>query len=192
MKAIRLHGHTAPAVFAYEEAPRPQPRDGEVLIRVHAAAVTPTELRWAPTSMTRTGEPRPLPLILGHEFSGTMDAVGPGVGRLAAGRRGLRAQRLVPDGAEAEYCVARAGSRAQAGDPLDHVHAAVVPISALTAWQGLFERARLERGQRVLIHGGAGAVGIFAVQLARWRGAQVITTVSAHISISCAPSGPMQ
>ncbi|MEO8604478.1 MAG: NADP-dependent oxidoreductase, partial [bacterium] len=84
------------------------------------------------------------------------------------------------DGASAEYCVADATHVARKPVGLDHGQAAVVPISGLTAWQGLFERAGLRPGQRVLIHGAAGAVGIFAVQLAHWRGAHVIVTVSEH------------
>ena len=179
MKAIRLHGHTAPAVFAYEEAPRPQPRDGEVLVRVHAAGVTPTELGWAPTSITRTGEPRPLPLIPGHEFSGEISAVGPGVTDLAEGDAVFGMNDWFRDGAQAEYCAARAAEVAPKPRSVDHVAAAVAPISALTAWQGLIERAGLTAGQRVLIHGASGGVGTFAVQLARRRGAHVIGTASA-------------
>ena len=179
MKAIRLHGRTAPAVFAYEEAPQPQPSDGEVLIRVHAAGVTPTELGWAPTSITRTGEPRPLPLIPGHEFSGEISAVGPGVTDLAEGEAVFGMNDWFRDGAQAEYCAARAAEVAPKPRSVDHVAAAVAPISALTAWQGLIERAGLTAGQRVLIHGASGGVGIFAVQLARWRGAHVIGTASA-------------
>jgi NADPH:quinone reductase-like Zn-dependent oxidoreductase len=179
MKAIRLHDHTATPVLAYEEAPQPQPRDGEVLVRVHAAAVTPTELGWAPTSITRTGEPRPLPLTPGHEFSGEVGAVGPDVTDLAEGDAVFGMNDWFRDGAQAEYCVARAAEVARKPRSVDHVAAAVTPISALTAWQGLIERAGLAAGQRVLIHGASGGVGIFAVQLACWRGAHVIGTASA-------------
>jgi Zn-dependent alcohol dehydrogenase len=84
------------------------------------------------------------------------------------------------DGAQVEYCVAPAAWLAPKPQGLDHVQTAVVPISALTAWQALFERAGLRAGQRVLIHGAAGSVGSFAVQLARWRGAHVIGTASAQ------------
>ena len=79
MKAIRLHARGGPEAFAYEEAPQPHPEEGEVLVRVHAAAVTPTELAWVPTWTTPTGEPRRFPIILGHEFSGEVAAVGRGV-----------------------------------------------------------------------------------------------------------------
>jgi len=180
MKAVRLHAHTGAAGLVYEDAPAPKPAAGEVLIRVHAAAVTPTELGWAPTATTRTGTPRPLPLVPGHEFSGVVAAIGPDVRDLAAGDAVFGMNDWWADGAQAELCVARAVDVAPKPRSVDHVQAAVTPISALTAWQGLIERARLAAGQRVLIHGAAGGVGLFAVQLARWRGAHVIGTASAR------------
>jgi len=179
MKASRLHVRGDPGSLVFEEAPKPQPGEGEVLVRVHAAAVTPTELVWAPTSTTRTGEPRPLPIILGHEFSGEISAVAPGVTDLVENDAVFGINDWFRDGAQAEYCVARATEVAAKPRSVDHVGAAVVPISALTAWQGLIERARLAAGQRVLIHGASGGVGVFAVQLARRHGAHVIGTASA-------------
>lgn len=180
MKAIRLHARGGPEAFAYEEAPQPRAEEGEVLVRVHAAAVTPTELAWVPTWTTPTGEPRRFPIILGHEFSGEVAAVGRGVTDLAAGDLVYGLNDWFRDGAQAEYCVARAAEVAGKPRSVDHLSAAVTPISALTAWQGLIERGRLVSEQRVLIHGAAGGVGVFAVQLAHWRGAQVIGTASAN------------
>jgi NADPH:quinone reductase-like Zn-dependent oxidoreductase len=180
MKAIRLHGKGTPAAFVYEDAPTPQPGDGEVLIRVHAAAVTPTELQWVPTWTTPSGASRPLPIIPGHELSGEVAARGAGVSALAVGDTVYGLNDWFRDGAQAEYCVARGSDVAAKPTSLDHVQTAAVPISALTAWQGLFERAHLTAGQRVLIHGASGGVGLFAVQLARWAGAHVIGTASAH------------
>lgn len=180
MKAIRLHGRGGPEAFAYEEAPQPRPGEGEVLVRVHAAAVTPTELVWVPTWTTPTGEPRRFPIILGHEFSGEVAAVGDGVTDVAVGNPVYGLNDWFGDGALAEYCVARAAEVAPKPRSVDHLAAAVTPISALTAWQGLLGRARLAAGDRVLVHGAAGGVGVFAVQLARWRGATVIGTASAH------------
>src|SRR5262245_5498520 len=179
MKAIRLHVRGGPEAFAYEDAPQPRPGTGEVLVRVHAAAVTPTELLWPPTWVTPTGEPR-FPVILGHEFSGVVASVGAGVTDVAVGSPVYGLNDWFGDGALAEYCVARAAEVAPKPRCVDHLAAAVTPISALTAWQGLIERARLSAGERVLVHGAAGAVGGFAVQLARWRGATVIGTASAH------------
>ena len=179
MKAIRLHARGGPEAFTYEDTPQPQPENGEVMVQVHTAAVTPSELAWSTTWVTPTGEPR-FPVILGHEFSGVVAAVGDGVVDVAVGSTVYGLNDWFRDGALAEYCVAREAEIAPKPRSVDHLAAAVTPISALTAWQGLIERARLTAGERVLIHGAAGAVGVFAVQLARWRGATVIATVSAH------------
>jgi NADPH:quinone reductase-like Zn-dependent oxidoreductase len=180
MKAIRLHHRGGPEAFVYEEAPQPHPGADEVLVRVHAAAVTPTELAWMPTWTTRAGQPRRLPIILGHEFSGVITAVGDGIKDLAVGDPVYGLNDWFGDGAQAEYCLTRGAEIARKPNSIDHVAAAAVPISALTAWQGLIERSHLAPGQRLLIHGAAGGVGVFAVQLARWRDAYVIGTASAN------------
>jgi NADPH:quinone reductase-like Zn-dependent oxidoreductase len=179
MKAIQFQARGGPEVVVYADAPSPRPGEGEVLIRVHAAAVTPTEFFWFSTSKTRTGTPRPLPVIPGHEFSGEVVALGAGVNEVSVGELVYGLTDWFRDGVQAEYSVARVAEFARKPPGVDHLQAAVAPISALTAWQGLFERARLTAGQHVLIHGAAGAVGVFAVQLARWRGARVTGTVSA-------------
>jgi len=160
------------------EVETPQPRHGEVLIRVHAVGVTHTELLWQPTTHSKSGGNR-RHAIPGHEFSGAIAAVGVGaddiVGQEVFGMNDWYAQ-----GATAEYCCTLPSAIAPKPARLTHVEAASVPIDALTAWQGLFDRAQLQAGERVLIHGGAGAVGVFAIQLARWRGADVLTTASGH------------
>src|SRR5206468_1022255 len=179
MKAICLRARGGPEALAYEEAPQPHPGEGEVLVRVHAAGVIHTELSWVPTWTTPAGEPRPLPVIPGHEFSGEIAGVGAGVRDAVVGDLVYGLNDWYWDGASAEYCVARVADIAHKPASVDHVHAAATPISALTAWQGLVERAGLAAGQRVLIHGAAGGVGTFAVQLARWRGARVTGTASA-------------
>src|SRR3954453_7444508 len=179
MKAIRLHARGGPEAVAYEEAPQPHPGEGEVLVRVHSAGVIHTELGWVPTWSTPAGEPRPLPVIPGHEFSGEIAALGAGVRDVGVGDLVYGLNDWYRDGAWAEYCVARVADIAHKPAGIDHVHAAATPISALTVWQGLVERAGLAAGQRVLIHGAAGGVGTFAVQLARWRGARVTGTSSA-------------
>ncbi len=178
MKAICLRVRGGPEAFAYEESPQPRPGEGEVLVRVHAAGVMHTELGWDPTWTTPTGEPRPWPVILGHEFSGEIAALGAGVKDVGVGDLVYGLNDWYRNGAYAEYCVARVDDLAPKPASVDHVHAAATPIAALTAWQGLFERAGLTAGQRVLIHGAAGGVGTFAVQLARWRGARVTATAS--------------
>src|SRR5215475_16148311 len=179
MKAICLRARGGPEAFAYEEVPQPPPGHGEVLVRVHAAGVIHTELSWVPTWTTQAGEPRPLPVIPGHEFSGEISALAAGVRDVGVGDLVYGLNDWYRDGASAEYCVARVADFARKPSSVDHVHAAATPISALTAWQGLIERAGLAAGHRVLIHGAAGGVGTFAVQLARWRGARVIATASA-------------
>jgi NADPH:quinone reductase-like Zn-dependent oxidoreductase len=179
MKAIRLYGHQGQGSFVYEETPTPRPGEGEVLVRVHAAGLIHTELFWVPTWTTRGGEPRPLPVIPGHEFSGEVAALGAGVRALGVGDLVYGVNDWYSDGAQAEYCLARVADFARKPAGIDHVHAAATPISALTSWQGLIERAGLVAGQRVLIHGAAGGVGTFAVQLARWRGAWVTGAASA-------------
>jgi NADPH:quinone reductase-like Zn-dependent oxidoreductase len=178
MRAIHLRARGGPEVIAFEDGPTPRPGPGEVLVRVHAAGVTPTELSWLPTWTTRTGEPRALPVIPGHEFSGEIAALGAGVDDATVGDLVYGMNDWYRAGAQAEYCVARIADFAAKPESIDHVHAASTPISALTAWQGLIERCRLTTGERVLIHGAAGAVGVIAVQLARWRGARVTGTAS--------------
>jgi len=177
MKALRLVSSVPEPLLVEEEMPRPQPQTGEVVVRVHAVAVTPTELLWYPTSHTREGGPRHA-AVLGHEFSGEIAECGEGVRDFAIGQEVYGMNDWFAEGALAEYCVTRPEWIANKPQGLSHEESASVPISALTAWQGLLERGRLQPRERVLIHGGTGAVGMFAVQLAHIHGARVITTVS--------------
>ena len=178
MKAIFLESQGGADSLVTGEIPRPNPGEGEVLVKVHATAVTPTEFQWYPTFNTQAGTPRPFPIVLSHEFSGVVEAVGGNAGDFTVGEQVYGLNDWFTNGAQADYCVARASALARKPKSLNYVEAAVVPISALTAWQALFEKSKLERHQRILIHGAAGGVGIFAVQLARWRGARVIATAS--------------
>jgi NADPH:quinone reductase-like Zn-dependent oxidoreductase len=180
MKAILIHAKGGPESCSYGDTPVPLPAEGEVLVAVHAAGVTPTELSWMPTWTTPAGGPRPFPIIPGHEFSGVIKGVGPGVIDFAEGDAVFGMNDWFRNGAQAEYSVARAVDLAPKPPSIDHVLAALTPISALTAWQALFDRVHLEKGERVLIHGAAGGVGSFAVQLAHRHGAHVIATASAH------------
>ncbi len=179
MKAIYLTGNGGAESLHFGDIAKPQPKAGEVLIKVHATAITPTELQWYPTFHTPSGETRSFPIVLGHEFSGVIETLGAGVDNFKAGDGVFGLNDWFANGAQAGYCVAPVTVLAHKPRLLNHEQAAVVPISALTAWQGLLEKTKLQAGQRVLIHGAAGGVGIFAVQLARWRGAQVIATASA-------------
>ena len=179
MRVVRLADSSAKEALVQADAPEPRPGRGELLIRVHAAGVTPTELLWYPTSHTKAGERR-TGAVPGHEFSGVIAGVGEDAGGLGVGREVFGMNDWFSDGATAEYCVAPHSAVTLKPRCLSHVEAASVPISALTAWQGLFDRAKLQPGERVLVHGGAGAVGIFAVQLARRHGARVTATASAR------------
>lgn len=179
MKALRLVSSAARPMLVQVEMPRPEPEPGEIVVCVRAVAVTPTELLWHPTSHTKDGGVRS-GAVLGHEFSGTIAACGERVKDFSAGEDVYGMNDWFAEGALAEYCVTRPEWVARKPRSVTHEEAASVPISALTAWQGLFDRGRLRPAETVLIHGGAGAVGMFAVQLARARGAYVITTVSAN------------
>jgi NADPH:quinone reductase-like Zn-dependent oxidoreductase len=177
MKAVRCHIRGGPGVLVYEDAPVPQPMNGDVLVRVHAVAITPTELTWSSTWATSDGKDR-RPIVPGFEFSGVVDTIGQDVSDVKEGESVYGLLNFWRDGAAAEYVAARAADLAPKPRSLDHVHAAAVPLSGLTAWQALFDYANLSSGNRVLIHGAAGGVGTWAVQFAHWRGAYTIGTAS--------------
>jgi NADPH:quinone reductase-like Zn-dependent oxidoreductase len=175
MMALRAHTQGGPEVLAYESAPRPTVRDGEVLIAVHAAAITFDELTW-PETWVSGGVDR-TPVIPSHEFSGVVAEVGDGVTGLSVGDE---VYGLVPfdrDGAAAEYVSVPATSVAARPRTVSHVVAAAAVLPALTAWQALVDHAAVQPGQRVLVHGGAGGVGAFVTQLATALGASVTCTV---------------
>jgi NADPH:quinone reductase-like Zn-dependent oxidoreductase len=176
MKAVRVHRFGPPEVMAYEEVPKPEPREGEVRVQVKAAGVGPWDA-WVRSG--KSALPQPLPLILGSDLSGIVDSIGPGVQELKVGDEvfGVTNERFT--GAYAEYALAKATMIAPKPKTLNHVHAASVPVVAVTAWQMLFNHAQLSSGQSVLIHGGAGNVGGYAVQLAKQAGALVIATAAA-------------
>lgn len=179
MRAIQLHQVGGSEALRYEDAPKPSPKDNEILVRVHATAITPTEFAWYPTFHTPDGATRSFPIVLGHEFSGVVDAIGPACRGFQIGDPVYGLSDWFINGAQADYCLTVPSNIALKPVTLDHSQAAVVPISALTAWQALIDRVHLSKGQRVLIHGGAGGVGSFAVQLARHQRAYVIATAAA-------------
>jgi NADPH:quinone reductase-like Zn-dependent oxidoreductase len=180
MKAVYLEQKAAANSLVEGEIARPSPKPDEALIRVYATAIMPTELDWEPTFNQASGEPRPFPVVLSHEFSGVVESVGAKVKDFKPGDEVYGLNDWFTNGAQAEYCVVASNALAPKPKSLRHTEAAVVPISALTAWQALIENGKLERKQRVLIHGGSGGVGTFAVQIGRWRGAYVIATASAE------------
>lgn len=177
MRLIRVHSRNGTEDMVYENAPIPRPGSGELLVRVGATGITPTELTWTSTFTRRDGTER-LPIIPGFDFSGTVTEIGPGGSDFDIGDEVYGLLDFWRDGAAAEYVVAVAKEIALKPQSADHVRAASVPLSGLTAWQALFDHARLESGARVLIHGAAGGVGTYACQLAHGRGAHVIGTAS--------------
>ena len=156
----------------------PEPGDGELLIQICAAGVTPTEKLWYTTTHCRDGSPR-RNAIPAHEFSGIVAALGTGISGYRPGDLVFGMNDWFADGAIAEFCKTTPASLAAKPSSLSHVEAASTPISSLTAWQGLHSHAKLQKGERLLIHGGAGSVGLFAVQLAKLQEAHVIATASA-------------
>lgn len=177
MMALRAHTQGGPEVLVYESAPRPTAGDDEVLIAVHAAAITFAELSW-PETWASGGVDR-TPVIPSHEFSGVAVEVGDGVAGLSAGDE---VYGLVPfdrDGAAAGYVSVPATSVATRPRTVSHVVAAAAVLPALTAWEALVDHANVQPGQRVLVRGGAGGVGSFVTQLAAALGARVTATVHA-------------
>jgi NADPH:quinone reductase-like Zn-dependent oxidoreductase len=181
MRALHAYARNDPSQLVYEEdVPSPTLDPGDVLLRVHASGVTPSELEWSGTWVDRAGIPRTPPIVPGHEVAGVVEADGPAVADLTVGDAVYGFIDSRRDGADAEYVAVRATELAPKPATLTYAEAAAVPLSALTAWQALFDHGDVQTGQRVLIHGGAGGVGSFAVQLARWRGAHVTATASAR------------
>jgi NADPH:quinone reductase-like Zn-dependent oxidoreductase len=180
MRALHAYAKSDPLQLICEEAPVPSLAPDDVLVRVHASGVTPSELDWPSTWLHHDGTPRTPPIVPGHEVAGVVEAVGPDAAGLAAGDEVYGLIDFRRDGADAECVAVRATELAPKPVTLTHALAAAVPLSALTAWQALFDQGGLRAGQRVLIHGGAGGVGSFAVQLARWRGTHVVATASAR------------
>ena len=177
MNAIRIHNYGGPEVLQYEEAPRPRAKRGEVLIRVHAAGVNPLDWKVRSGSLNGLFQHK-LPLILGWDLSGVVEQAGASVSQFKRGDEVFAMADPTRDGAYADYVAVPATALALKPKSLYHVRAAAVPLSALAAWRSLFQLGRLRSGQRVLIHGGSGGVGHFAVQLAKWKGAHVIATAA--------------
>ena len=176
MKAIQIHRFGPPKVMTFEEIIQPIPGEGEVLVRVKAAGVGPWDA-WVRAG--KSALPQHPPLTLGSDISGAVAAIGSGVASFRLGDEVYGVTNARFTGGYAEYAVASAGMIAPKPQSLSHIEAASVPVVAVTAWQMLFEHARLSFGQTVLVHGSAGNVGAYVVQLARQGGARVIATATA-------------
>lgn len=175
MKAIVYHSVGGPEVLKYEDAPRPSPREGELLVRVRAAGVNPVDAKVRAGGFGPGGQ---LPAIPGYDLAGVVEESGPGATRFKKGDEVFAYLNLRRGGAYAQYALVKDDEVAAKPRKTSFEEAAAVPLAALTAWQGLVEIAKLEPGQTVLIHGGSGGVGSFAIQIAKARGAKVIATAS--------------
>jgi NADPH:quinone reductase-like Zn-dependent oxidoreductase len=177
MKAIVVHEYGGPEVLKYEDAPRPEPKEDQILVRVIAAGVNPVD------GMIRSGmfakhEKAGFPMILGGDIAGVVENVGNKITKFKAGDPVFAYLSLKNGGGYAEYALATEREATVKPKSLTYVEAAAVPIVALTAWQALVDTAKLSAGKSVLIHGGSGGVGTFAIQIAKARGAKVIVTAS--------------
>jgi len=177
MKAIVVHEYGGPEVLKYEDVPRPEPKDDQLLVRVIAAGVNPVD------GLIRAGmfanENRTFPIILGGDIAGVVEKVGNKVTKFKAGDPVFAYVSLNSSGGYAQYALVPEREAAPKPRSVTYVQAAAVPIVAMTAWQALIDTAKLGSGQTVLIHGGSGGVGSFAIQIAKARGAKVIATASA-------------
>lgn len=171
MKAVRIHAFGGPEELRYEDVPRPVAKAGEVLVKIYASAVNPADWKFRNGFF---GKDAPLPLTLGFDFSGVVESIGDGVTKWKKGDE-VYAYAL---GAYAEFIAVKESQLAVKPKKIDHIHAAATASASLTAWKVLFQAGALQAGQKVLIHGGTGGVGGFAVQLAHAKGIHVIATAS--------------
>lgn len=177
MKAVVVHEHGGPEVLKYEDTLRPEPKDDEVLVRVMAAAVNPvdTYIRGGMRSKSATDT---RPIIIGYDIAGTVEKAGANIKGFKTGDAVYAYLPISRGGGYAEFAIAKEGEMSLKPKGIDFEKAAAVPLAATTAWQALVDTAKIEKGQTVLIHGGSGGVGCFAVQIAKARGAKVIATAS--------------
>jgi NADPH:quinone reductase-like Zn-dependent oxidoreductase len=172
-RACRVHHFGPPEVIRLEDVPTPAPGAAEVLVRVKAAGVGPWDA-WIRAGTSAL--PQPLPLTLGSDLAGVVEAIGPDVAHVAPGDAVFGVTNPHFIGSYADYAIAKAGMIAKKPAALGDVDAASVPVVAVTAWQALFDQARVTRGQTVLVQGAAGNVGAYVVQLAHQAGLRVIAT----------------
>jgi len=177
MKAVRFHAYGGPEVLVYEDAPKPEPAAGEVVVKVHATSVNPIDWKIRAGHMKGFRE-YPLPFILGWDVSGVVESCGADVTQWKPGDEVYGRPDSARNGAYAAYIAVREGDLARKPAKLDHVHSAAIPLAGLTAWQALFDTAELRAGQKVLIQAAAGGVGHFAVQFAKLKGLYVAGTAS--------------
>jgi len=177
MKAVTIHKYGSADELIYEETENPGLLRDDVLIKVYATSVNPVD--WKVRSGNYPGaDQRAWPVILGWDVSGTIEHLGKEVTGFQIGDEVYARPNTKRQGTYAEYVAVNYKEIALKPNSIDHIHAAAVPLAGMTAWQGLFDHGKLQAGQKVLIHAAAGGVGIYAVQLAKWKGAYVIGTAS--------------
>jgi len=177
MKAAVVYEYGGPEVFKDEDAPRPEPKDDEVLVRVIAAGVNPVDAYVRQGMLSKRGFDK-RPMIIGYDIAGVVEKTGANVTKFKAGDAVYAYLPIMRGGGYAEFAIAKEGEMSLKPRNIDFEKAAAVPLAATTAWQALIDTAKIEKGQTVLIHGGSGGVGCFAVQIAKARGAKVIATAS--------------
>ncbi len=177
MKAVRIHEYGSAGVLKYEDAPKPDFAPNEVLVRVVAASINPVDWKVREGYLQQM-IPYPLPLILGWDVAGVVEAVGAAVTRFKAGDAVYSRPDLKRNGTYAEYVAIREDEIAFKPKTVSFVEAAALPLAGITAWEALFTASQLKAGQTVLIHAASGGVGSLAVQLAKIQGAKVIATTS--------------
>jgi NADPH:quinone reductase-like Zn-dependent oxidoreductase len=177
MKAVVIHEYGGPEVLKYEDIPRPEPNDDQLLIRVIAAGVNPVDSMIRSGMFAKEGN-RAFPIILGGDVAGVVEKVGSKIKKFKAGDPVFAYVSLDNSGGYAQYALVTEREAAPKPKSLTYVEAAAMPIVAITAWQALIDTAKLSAGQTVLVHGGSGGVGSFAIQIAKARGAKVIATAS--------------
>jgi len=177
MKAAALQQYGGPEVLKLEQVPRPEPKDDEVLVRVVAAGVNPVDAYVRQGRLSERGLDKG-PMIIGYDIAGVVDKTGARVMKFKPGDAVYAYLPIMRGGGYAEFAIAKEGEMALKPKNIDFEKAAAVPLAATTAWQALIDEARIDKGQTVLIHGGSGGVGHFAIQIAKARGAKVVATAS--------------
>jgi NADPH:quinone reductase-like Zn-dependent oxidoreductase len=178
MKAIVVHEFGGPDVLKYEDTPRPEPKDNEVLVRVLAAGVNPVDGGIRSGKYAKYFGSKNPPFTPGYDIAGVVEKSGAKMDKYKPGDPVYAYLDLDRGGGYAEYAIATDKEVAPKPKSVNYVDAAAVPLAALTAWQALVDAAKLTSGQTVLIHGGSGGVGSFAIQIAKERGAKVFATAS--------------
>jgi len=177
MKAMVVHEFGGPEVMKYEDAPRPEPKDDEILVRVMAAAVNPVDSYVRQGMFAKRGMDN-RPAIIGYDISGVVEKTGTNAKKFKAGDKVYSYLSVMRGGGYAEFAIAKESETALKPKNINFEEAAAVPLAATTAWQSLVDEAKLNAGQTVLVHGGSGGVGSFAIQIAKSRGVKVIATAS--------------